>query len=436
MGLDVAIGELVGSLFAPAAADVGAEVGADVLGGIGSDFAASAGAGAAAEAAGIAAPDIAAAAAPEAAATLGGIGSDFAASAGSNAAADAAGVGEALANAPAAAAAAPALDVFTGEGLGTVNIPGSAFPSSIPAAAGGGAPGVAAATGTGFAGTGISPVVSGVGGEIPATDVLATGGGNAAENLALGTTPIAPPTDLSTAATVGGQSVPASVADAINGAGGSSIGSTLSSVLSSPYTKAAELGLPLAFLGYNALKGPAPLPTGATAAVTNAVNQLTPLQGQASANVPLYNETAATDLNLATNFQISPAQAASIQQWQQNQYNQLYQQIANQGVTNVTGSSEWVQGKNQIDQQALAQQVQMVNQLISTAFQSASAANAGVSTSANVTSSLDATLMQAAQLQVQQDQAFQQSLASALQSFGLIAAFGNLGGSKAGTANG
>jgi len=161
------------------------------------------------------------------------------------------------------------------------------------------------------------------------------------------------------------------------------------------------------------------------------------LQGKAQQNVDLYNTTAATDLNLANNFQISPAQAASIDQWKQGQMNQLYQQIANQGNTNPTSSSEFLQGKNQIDQQALAMQVQMVNQLISTAFQASTAANAGVSTATNVTSSIDNLLMQTAQLQVQQDTSFNQAVGSAMQAFGLVAGlnagnFNKLGSQTAG----
>jgi hypothetical protein len=206
----------------------------------------------------------------------------------------------------------------------------------------------------------------------------------------------------------------------------------LSSVLNSPWTQAAELGLPLRLLGYDLIKGPAPLPSNATAAVNNAQANAAPLEASATKNVPLFNQTAATDLNLANNFQISPAQAASIETWKQNQYNQLYQQIANQGNTDPHSSSEWIQGKNQIDQQALTQQTQMVQQLITTAFQAATAANAGVSTAGNITSQVDSTLMQAAQIQVQQDAAFQQSVSAALQSFGLIAALsGKFGGTPA-----
>jgi hypothetical protein len=214
---------------------------------------------------------------------------------------------------------------------------------------------------------------------------------------------------------------PSAVDSAISGLG--SVGSKVGSIASNPL---AQLAIPGALLGYNLLKGPAPIPPQANQAIGNAQANLQQLQGEATKNLPLYQQTAATDLNLANSFQISPAQAASIDVWKQNQYNALRQQIANQnpGSPNVETSSEWVQGKNQIDQQALAQQTQMVNQLISTAFQAATAANAAVSTSANVSAQFDSLLMQAAQLQVQQDTNFQNAVGSALQAFGLIAGLG------------
>jgi hypothetical protein len=217
-------------------------------------------------------------------------------------------------------------------------------------------------------------------------------------------------------------------------AAGGGVTDALGNALNSPYTKLAELGIPLGFLGYNLAKGPAPIAPQANLAVQNAENQLAPLQGKASANVDLYNQTAAADLNMANNFQISPAQAAAIKTDSDNAKNQLYQQLANEGNTDPTKTSAWVEGVNQINQQALTAQVQMVNQLISTAFQAAGAATSGVGASSAVTSALDNTLMQAAQLQSQQDQAFQQASSSALQSFGLLAALsGKFGGSTPAT---
>jgi hypothetical protein len=236
-----------------------------------------------------------------------------------------------------------------------------------------------------------------------------------------------------------GNAVSANAMDALANApaaasGGGGVTGALNSALNSPYTKLAELGIPLGMLGYNLAKGPAPIPPQANMAQQNAINQLAPLQGKAAANVDLYNQTAAADLNLANNFQISPAQAAAIKTDSDNAKNQLYQQLANEGNTDPTKTTAWAQGVNQINQQALTAQVQMVNQLISTAFQAAGAATSGVGASSAVTSALDNTLMQAAQLQTQQDQQFQQASSSALQSFGLLAALsGKFGGSTPAT---
>lgn len=194
----------------------------------------------------------------------------------------------------------------------------------------------------------------------------------------------------------------------------SSIGDKAGGILGN---KAVQLGLPLGVLGYDLIKGPGPVPSNATAAINNA-------QVGAS-NVPLFNQTAATDLNLANNFQISPAQAAALSTQKQDAMNALYQQLANEGNTDPTKSSAWIEGVNKINQDALASQVQMINQLVTTAFQAA-----GASTQA--TSALDGVLMQAAQIQIQQDAAFQQSVGSALQAFGLIAALsGKFGGTNA-----
>ena len=206
---------------------------------------------------------------------------------------------------------------------------------------------------------------------------------------------------------------------------------TLGGIASNPL---AQLAVPGGFLAYNLLKGPPGIPPQAQQALANAQSNLGPLQGKATQNTDLFNTTAATDLNLANNFQVSPAQAAQLEIYKQDQYNQLRQQIANQNPGGqIENSSQWIQGKAQIDQQVIAQQTQMINQLIQTAFQASTAANAGLSTSANITAQYDNLFMQAANLQVQQDQAFNTALAGALQSFGLIAGLqgGNIAKSRA-----
>jgi hypothetical protein len=463
MGFDIALGDLVGSLFfggeaAAAAAPEAIGAAAD-LGLTGADLGAAAGLGAAdlLPGAGLAA-DI-------------GAGAGAAAGAGATAA-DVAGAGIGAADLGAAAGAAgaglageavsPAIDIATAGSLGDTIGAGAenalaAAPSNFneqlalspgmfsgTSAAGGAStvPGVAPAALAGpseaanVAGATVSPAAELAGS--PNIEAALGGAGTGAAPVTEASTaqtafsgaPVpfqdTPFSAASPAAATGGsipQDASAALASApASPAGGGGITDQLSGALNSPYLKAAELGLPLAFLGKSLIQGPQPIPPQSQLAVQNAETQLAPLQAKAAANTDLFNSTAATDLNLANNFQISPAQAASIATWKQNQYNQLFQQIANQGNTDPTKTSEWVQGKNQIDQQALAQQVQMINQLISTAFQASSAANAGVSTAANVTSQLDSTLMQAGQLQVQQDQNFQNAVGSALQSFGLVAA--------------
>jgi hypothetical protein len=415
------------------AADIGAGVAADLgAGAAGADVAA----GTVADIGAGAATDIGAGAADIGAATGAGTGAADVSGALAGAGADLAGT-----------ITPTAFDVAAAGDLGT-NIGGS---TAADALAGAGATdagltgqtaagGLTGGLGAGAVGPSAAPVADA--GTI-APDVIAAGNDpNIA--AATGALDMPPPTNVSgpsTAASLAG-GTPGATADAAAGmppsgdlaaspSGGVTAG--LSSVLNSPWTQAASLALPLGMLGYNLIKGPPSIPPQANAAIANAQTNAEPLISAATQNVPLYNATAATDLNLANNFQISPAQAASIKTWQQDQYNQLIQQIANRGNSNPMQSSDWIQGKNQIDQQALSMQTQMVNQLISTAFQASTAANAGISTAGNITNQVDSLLMQAANLQVQQDAAFNQSVSAALQSFGLLAAFSGKFGSK--TAN-
>lgn len=216
-----------------------------------------------------------------------------------------------------------------------------------------------------------------------------------------------------------GAITPAAAPAAAPAASGGGLGATIGNALNSPITKAAELGLPLGFLAYNAIKGPNPIPGQAQQAVNNA--------SVAAGNVPLFNQSAAQDLTLANQYQVTPGMQADLDTQKQNAYNQLYQQLANQGISNPSQSSQWIQGKQQIDQQIEVVKGKMVQQLVQQAV-----STQGAATSA--TSAADATLMQAAQLQVQQDQNFQNAISSALQSFGMVAAFQSLGGSKAAVA--
>jgi hypothetical protein len=465
MAFDVGIGELVGSLFfgggeaLAADAGLGAAAGAADLGLGAADLGLAAGAGAAAGTA----------------ADLGGLAAGTAADIGAagGAAADltAAGTGAAAGGGDVLSAletAVPeAVDIAGAENLGSTvgGVQDALNFAPTPADTG------VATTGTGaqaLPGTtaGAPPGATAASGVVSPSTELATGPENL--NAALGTTPTTPPTEATTAQVATSGSPMSEVAASanspfvgqLNAEGGLApdVSSALATAPATPAAPAApaaespsllskaagiasnplvQLGVPAAMLGYNLIKGSAPIPPQAQEAVNNAKAQLAPLQNAATQNVPLFNKTAADDLNLANSFQISPAQAAAIATWKQDQLNALRQQIANQnpGSPNIESSSEWIQGKNQIDQQALAMQVQMVNQLISTAFQASSAANAAVSTSANVSAQFDSTLMQAAQLQVQQDTNFQNAVGASLQAFGLIAGLNaNRFGKAAGTA--
>lgn len=408
MGFDLAAAGLVdlfGGLFGAEAAAAPEEIAAIApeVAGFGAD--------AAAIGADVAAPEIAAG-------TIGDLG---------------AGAADIGAAADTAAFAAPAADVATADlaGAGVVDTLAAGGGAGLEAAAGGGlgipvgesassalafgAPGAASsgdALGAINAAIGASPSSSLAAGLENPTLALADTGASSGNIAATLGSDVAP--DLGTSATAGDYAAETGSLAAPTAASSPSALSTLGSAAKSVITNpAVEMGLPLAFLGYNIAKGPPPLPSAATAAATNAVNLGT-------ANVPAFNAAAAQDLSLAQNFQISPSQTAQLDTWKQNQLNQLYQQIASQGNANPTATSEWTDGVNQINQQYLAQQTQMINQLVQTAFQAQ-----GASTAA--TSATDATLMQAAQLQIAQDTAYQQAISSALQSFGMVAAFTNLG---------
>ena len=215
---------------------------------------------------------------------------------------------------------------------------------------------------------------------------------------------------------------------------GGTLTSGLSDVLNSPWTRAAELGLPLGFLGYNLLRGPQPIPPQAQEAVTNAETNLRPLQGAATQNLNQWNQAASQDLTAAQNFQLTPGMAAEVDTYVNNATNALIQQIVGHGGGSgamggdFRNTSEYVQGVQQINQQASVMRQQMVQQLFTNAVSSQAQVNGSVSTDANLNSQLDNTLMTAANLQVQQDQQFNTAVSGALQSFGMLAAISTLGG--------
>jgi hypothetical protein len=196
--------------------------------------------------------------------------------------------------------------------------------------------------------------------------------------------------------------------------------SALSSALNSPYTKAAELALPLGFLGYNLLKGPPAIPAQTQQAVTQAQAGLG-VGAQAQQNVPALQQTTAQNLALANANKVTPGQQADLDTQAQNEKNQLYQQLANQGI-NPQSSSQWIQGQQQIDQKIAAQKAQMVQGLYTTAFQAQTSSNAALGVVSNANAQLISALQNAGAQQVASNTAFTNATASAMQSFGMMAA--------------
>lgn len=123
-------------------------------------------------------------------------------------------------------------------------------------------------------------------------------------------------------------------------------------------------------------------------------------------------DTATSQLKAANSGQPTASQAAQLANFKQQAQQQLYQQLANEGVQNPTQDSRYVQGMAQIEQQSTALLQGFINSEFQNAFAAAGQASGNLTTAANA--------------QLTQDQAFQQALDQAMQSFGLI-----MGGSQA-----
>jgi len=168
--------------------------------------------------------------------------------------------------------------------------------------------------------------------------------------------------------------------------------SGVASLLSSQNLKTLALAAPLGVLGYDVLRGEPSLPPAAE----QAVNQLGPTE-----------QLANQYLGYAEQNEVTPAQAAQIQQYIQSATDALYQQYAAMGV-DPNSDSGYISGVAQINQNALAMQANFIQTMVSDAI----SAEGAVSN----------TLMAAAQIQVAQDTAFQQSITSAVTALGTVAA--------------
>jgi hypothetical protein len=245
---------------------------------------------------------------------------------------------------------------------------------------------------------------NGAAGLTPGAGAALSTGGTTTAGATLDEVALANNATLGTTAGVG---APTSIAPAAAGtAGGAApaaggISGTLNSILASPTLKAAEVAAPLAGLGYTLVKGQPSLPPAAQRALDN----VGPTQNFAD-----------TELSNAASNTISPAQQAQIDQYVQNAKNQLYQFYASQG-RDPNQDTDFLQGMAQIEQNAIAMQQQFINTMITT----------GLQAQGQVSSELNS----AAQMQMANDQQFQASITSALQSFGLVAAISNVGQKQA-----
>jgi hypothetical protein len=228
---------------------------------------------------------------------------------------------------------------------------------------------------------------------------------------------VTPPTGATPLTTAGGPSTAGggNLADEISTAGGAPLsisdkvgaalggaGKGLGGFLDNPLVK---YGLPLGVMGGLALKGPDKLPA------------------QTQADLALANTEAtygATTLTEAQNGQVSAADQATLDQWEQGQKNQLYQTFASRGGGDPSGNTDYQQALGQIAQQKEAQKQVIINNMITNAFKGFGGASASLQSAANQT--------------VANDASFNQSMSAALQSFGLIAAFSGARGGG-GTAN-
>jgi hypothetical protein len=189
---------------------------------------------------------------------------------------------------------------------------------------------------------------------------------------------------------IAGSTSPLPAGTSLTAPGGVSAGA--SSLLSGSTLRNAALLAPIAGLGLTLARGQPSLPP----AMQQALNNLGPAQTLAN-----------QQLSEGATGQLTPGQFAQIAQYKQNAKNQLYQLFARMG-RDPNSDTDYLQGLQQIDQNAITMQQQFIDSAITNGLKAQ-----GV---------VDSTLQSAANLQVQQDQAFQASLTSAVQSFGLVAA--------------
>jgi hypothetical protein len=155
-------------------------------------------------------------------------------------------------------------------------------------------------------------------------------------------------------------------------------------------TDALKYGVPLAGLAFTALRGEQALPPQ-----TRGIMDLAGAEGS----------MAKTFLQAGEAGQITPAQAAQIAIYKQNAINQLRQQFANAGRT-PDSDSAYLQGVQQIEQQAVAMQQQFIDSLIKNGMAAAGGATAALTSVAN--------------MQIQEDKNFQTAIGDAMKAVGTV----------------
>lgn len=258
---------------------------------------------------------------------------------------------------------------------------GAGAAGSTNAAAGAAAPGVSAAAAPDVANAQVSTLLGGSQDPLGATP---TGFGSVA--------PSSFSADTSGIDASANNFNTATNAIAANSTGGAGVAPAAASGGSS-LSKLAPL-VPLGNLAYQAISGPAALPSSAKA-----------LEAGGAATAPLL-ATENQQLNEGNTGQLTPGQTATINNYTQNAKNQLIQQLASSGVTDYKNDSRYIQGMQQIQQQAVQQQQQYIQEALSAGISAGGAASGNIAGVANE--------------QLSQDKEFQEALASATSAFGQI----------------
>lgn len=171
-----------------------------------------------------------------------------------------------------------------------------------------------------------------------------------------------------------------------------------SSGSSSLLDKALKYGPSLGGLAYEAIKGPGKLPSSAQA-----------LQAGGAATAPLL-ATEQAALNEYNSGQLTPGQQATVAKNKNDYLNQVIQQLANEGVTDIQHDSRYIAAVQQADRQSLIDTQTFLDSALTAGTQAGGAASQN--------------LAQAANAQISQDNAFQQALTGAVQGLAGVAGGG------------